>query len=407
MGVEVRTITDDELKAWGDAMTHGFMRASVPEGDYEFRRGMSHPDRNWAAFDGTSIVGTLRSFPTPLSLPGGGTVTSAALTAVTVSSTHRRQGLLTRMLAGDLDASVERDEPVGILIAAEFPIYGRFGYGSAADHNTLKLDVSRTRWVRDAEGTIEMVDEATIRREAPRVYQRYAAEQPGAIGRDDRWWDIAVRLIPFPAFPISEKFWVVCRDRRGKVVGYVSYTIDDHWVARRPENTVTIGELIGVDEEATLRLWQYVAQIDWVRTVSASDRSVDDPLHWQLVDARALRAYDRSDFLWVRPLDVPAFLSARLYPVEQRVVLEVVDDMGYATGRFALDGGPDGATCTKARTRPDLTLSASALGAISLGGTSVSTLARAGQIDEHKAGAAMRADALFRWTRAPWCNTWF
>ena len=29
--------------------------------------------------------------------------------------------------------------------------------------------------------------------------------------------------------------------------------------------------------------------------------------------------------------------------------LEVVDDMGYANGRFTLDGGPDGATCTKAR----------------------------------------------------------
>jgi hypothetical protein len=52
-------------------------------------------------------------------------------------------------------------------------------------------------------------------------------------------------------------------------------------------------------------------------------------------------------------------------------------------------------------------LSASALGAVSLGGPSVSTLARAGQIDEHKAGAVMRADALFRWSRAPWCNTWF
>ncbi len=408
MGVEVRTITEDELKAWGEAMTRGFMRAAVPEGDYEFRRGATDLDRAWAAFDGTSIVGTLRSFPTPLTLPGGASVTSAALTGVTVSATHRRQGLLTRMMLGDLDATVERDEPVGILIAAEFPIYGRFGYGSAADHNTLKLDVSRTafgsatprapwRWSTRPRSAVKH----------PGCTSATAPSSPAAIGRDDRWWDIAVRLIPFPAFPIAEKFWVVCRDRRSKVVGYVSYTIDDHWVARRPENTVTIGELIGVDEEATLRLWQYVAQIDWARTVSASDRSVDDPLHWQLVDGRALRAYDRSDFLWVRPLDVPALLSARRYPVEERVVLEVVDELGYANGRFALDGGPDGATCAKARTRPDLTLSASALGAVSLGGTSLATLAHAGQVDEHKAGAAMRADALFRWPRAPWCNTWF
>ncbi len=407
MGVEVRTITEDELEAWGTSMARGFMRPSPAEGDHEFRRGHTELDRAWAAFDGTSVVGTLRSFPTPLTLPGGASVTSAALTAVTVTATHRRQGLLTRMITGDLDSSVDKGEPVGILIAAEFPIYGRFGYGSAADHNILKLEVARTRWMHEAEGTVELVDEATARKEAPSVYERFRAQQPGAIGRDDRWWDIAFRIVKFPSFPVSEKFWALCRDRKGKVVGYASYTIDDHWVARRPENTVTIGELIGVDQEATLRLWQYVAQIDWVRTVSANDQSVDDPLHWQLVDGRALRASDRSDFLWARPLDVPALLSARRYPVEQRIVFEVVDDMGYASGRFALDGGPDGATCTKARTRPEITLSASALGAVSLGGTPLATLARAGQVDEHKAGAVMRADALFHWPRAPWCNTWF
>jgi predicted acetyltransferase len=293
------------------------------------------------------------------------------------------------------------------LIAAEFPIYGRFGYGSAADHNILKLDVSRTRWLREAEGTVELVDEATARKEAPAVYERFRAQQPGAIGRDDRWWDIAFRIVKFPSFPIAEKFWALCRDRRGKVVGYASYTIDDHWVQRRPENTLTVGEIMGVDDEATLRLWQYLAQIDWVRTVSANDRSVDDPIAWELVDGRAVRAHERADFLWVRPLDVPALLSTRRYPVDGRVTLEVVDDMGYANGRFTIEGGPDGATCTKARGRADVTLSASALGAVSLGGTSLSTLARAGQVDEHKAGAVTRADALFGWSRVPWCNTWF
>ena len=104
-----------------------------------------------------------------------------------------------------------------------------------------------------------------------------------------------------------------------------------------------------------MRLWQYLAQIDWVRTVSANDRSVDDPLAWQLVDGRAVRAHERTDFLWVRPLDVPALLSTRRYPVDGRVTLEVVDDMGYANGRFAVEGGPDGATCTKARGRAELT----------------------------------------------------
>lgn len=407
MGVEVRTIVDDEIEAFTSARNNGFMRPAA-EGAAEFMRESDQDlDRCWAGFDGTSVVATLRSFATPLTLPGGAMVPTAALTSVTTKATHRRQGLLTRMITPDLDNAAERGEVAGILIAAEWPIYGRFGYGNAADSCQLKLDVPRTRFLREATGTVEMVDAATARRECPPVYDRYQAAQPGAIERDGRWWDIATRIKAIPGFPLPERFWVLCRDKRGKVVGYVSYAVDDHWVDRRPENTATLGELIGVDEEATLRLWQYLAQIDWVQTITASDRSVDDPLHWQLHDARALRTYERGDFLWVRPLDVPGLLSSRRYPVEQRVVLEVVDDMRWAAGRFALDGGPDGATCKRVRTRPDLTLSASSLGALSLGGVSVATLARAAQVDEHRAGAAARADAFFRWPVMPWCNTWF
>ena len=256
------------------------------EGAAEFMRESDQDlDRCWAGFDGTSVVATLRSFATPLTLPGGAMVPTAALTSVTTKATHRRQGLLTRMITPDLDNAAERGEVAGILIAAEWPIYGRFGYGNAADSCQLKLDVPRTRFLREATGTVEMVDAATARRECPAVYDRYQAAQPGAIERDGRWWDIATRIKAIPGFPLPERFWVLCRDKRGKVVGYVSYAVDDHWVDRRPENTATLGELIGVDEEATLRLWQYLAQIDWVQTITASDRSVDDPLHWQLHDA--------------------------------------------------------------------------------------------------------------------------
>ena len=63
MGVEVRTITEDELEAWGRSMARGFMHVSPAEGDHEFRRGHTDLDRAWAAFDGTSVVGTLAVVP--------------------------------------------------------------------------------------------------------------------------------------------------------------------------------------------------------------------------------------------------------------------------------------------------------------------------------------------------------
>ena len=97
MGVEVRTITDDEHEAWTDAMMRGFLMEPRP-GLAEVNRPHQDLSRAWAAFDGTSIVGTLRSFASEVTVPGGAIVPSAALTNVTMRPTHRRQGIMRRMI---------------------------------------------------------------------------------------------------------------------------------------------------------------------------------------------------------------------------------------------------------------------------------------------------------------------
>ena len=116
MGVEVRTIVDDEIEAFTSARNNGFMRPAA-EGAAEFMRESDQDlDRCWAGFDGTSVVATLRSFATPLTLPGGAMVPTAALTSVTTKATHRRQGLLNIRPKGfAVDRAVEharRGDPV-------------------------------------------------------------------------------------------------------------------------------------------------------------------------------------------------------------------------------------------------------------------------------------------------------
>jgi predicted acetyltransferase len=147
--------------------------------------------------------------------------------------------------------------------------------------------------------------------------------------------------------------------------------------------------------------------LDLAGTVRAGDRPVDEVLPWLLVDSRHARAGERFDVLWARPLDVPALLGARTYGVPGKLVVEVVDAAGFAGGRFAVDGGPFGATCVPTTESADLTIGVSALGSVLLGGHPVRTLAAAGLVDEHKAGAVGRATRMFAGDRAPWCSTWF
>ena len=97
--------------------------------------------------------------------------------------------------------------------------------------------------------------------------------------------------------------------------------------------------------------------------------------------------------MWVRPLDVPALLTARRYTASGRVVIDVVDDQGLAGGRFVLEASPEGATCRASDEPADLTMPVRTLGAVSLGGMRLRALHAAGWCDELTAGAVTRADA--------------
>src|ERR687894_852777 len=125
MEIDVRTITDDEVGAWCTGLNIGFLN---PAGDVDAkaRRPGLFLDRTWGAFDGGTVVATLRSFRSQMTVPGGGALEASAVTAVATTPTHRRRGLASRLVAGELAASVERGEQVSILIASEWRIYGRF-----------------------------------------------------------------------------------------------------------------------------------------------------------------------------------------------------------------------------------------------------------------------------------------
>jgi predicted acetyltransferase len=124
-----------------------------------------------------------------------------------------------------------------------------------------------------------------------------------------------------------------------------------------------------------------------------------------LADGRAAARVDLFDCIWARILDVPATFGVRRSPRAGRVVVEVVDPLGLAAGRWCLDLGPDGAEVKPSDESPEVVLPVHALGAAYLGGRSVRRMFEAGWLDETAPGGVDRLDALLTTPTAPWSPT--
>ena len=409
MTIDVRRVRDDEFDAWSDAIDIGFI-SPQNRGDGPRRRPWFDLERCWGAFDEGTPVGSLRGIDLELTVPGGAAVRTDAISAVTVAPTHRRQGLLRRMMTGELEAARERGEPLAALIAAEYPIYGRFGYAPATEIGTCTLDATAARFVRELPGTVEIVDVATAHTEGAAVYDAVRALTPGAVSRTGAYWERQLGLAPREGEPSTKNvLHALCRDGDGRAVGYVAYKFGpERWIHGRPNNQVEALDLFAVNVEYEARLWKVLADHDWVVEVFSTElRRADELWRDLLVNRRAAWPSELWEGVWVRVLDAPAALGARRYEVPGRIVLRIVDKDGYADGTFALEGGPDGAACSRTAESAEVTLPVDVLAAIYLGGFSAARFERLGRIEEHAPGAVDRLTAMFRTAIAPWTPTTF
>jgi predicted acetyltransferase len=410
--VTVRAITPEELIDWVAAsQTAFFIWPGDPVSSAEARRKYFEYDRTIGAFDGEAILGTHRTFAFQLALPGGLNVPVSGVTNVAVRPTHRRQGILSRLVAHDLATCVARGDVASVLISAEWPIYGRFGYGPATWQAKWTLRARAATFAGDPAGSVEILRPEAARAVLPEIYGRYQAGQPGEITKPDWWWDVDLGLIEMPGRTTWRGSVAIHRDVAGVADGFVRYRGEEHWDDGIPDNTLVVDDLHGVTVEAELELWRYLAQTDLVASIQATTRRPREPMQWYLSDSRAARVTGLTEFLWVRPLDVERLLGGRTYDSDGDLVIEVLDQLdgkaGPAAGRYRLEAGADGSRCARTTAAPDLTISAAALGAASLGGTRLVDMTRAGGATEHRPGILQTADRLFRTAEDPWCSTWF
>lgn len=406
MTMELRAVAPGEWDHWYGRVHRAF--GGTFEGEpverREFWRSVTEFDRSLAMWDADEVVGTAGTFSFRLSVPGGALVPAAGLTMVSVQSTHRRRGVLTAMMRRQLDEVRGKGEPLAVLTASEPAIYGRFGYGCASQQLSLTVDTDRAGLVVPegaAEVRLRLLPAREALKECEAVYARRVPQRPGMLARQPGWEQEAL-LGRYSRPDGMGELLCVLAERDGEAVGFARYALKPEWQDGVPQGSVLLNSLEALDPAAYGALWRYLFDIDLTNRVVAGNRPVDDPLLHLVLDPRRCRPA-LFDGLFLRPVDIPAALTARTYSAPVDVVLEVRDPFcPWNEGRWRISGDATGARCEATAAPADLELSAVELGSAYLGGFSLEAMAQAGRVRELRRGALAEASAAFLGGTAPW-----
>jgi predicted acetyltransferase len=413
-GLDLRVVAPHDgspFDAWQQVVARGFLGTERSAEEIEASRERMGYRRMTGVYDPSAPVpdapvATFASWVAELTVPGGGSVAASAISSVTVSPTHRRHGIARAMMEGELRLAAAEGLPVAVLTVSESTIYGRYGFAPAAAAASWSIDVKRASWIGPVpEGRVDFVSRERWRELAADLHARVRGRDAGELDIPPSHLDGFAGTRP-DAKDAGGKRAVQYADATGAVQGLALYTVkenhDDFTKA-----TVDILWLLANGPDAYAALWRFFVELDLVAEVNAGELSVDEPLLWMISDQRAAKV-GVTDHQYVRILDVPAALAARRYGAAGRLLLDVSDPLGHATGRWLLVVDDEGVgSLAPAGDDEDavlVRLGVTELSAAYLGGVSLATLADAGRVESTDAALAAR---MFGWHRAPRLSFWY
>ena len=308
------------------------------------------------------------------------------------------------MLTQSLADAKERGELVSLLKAAEWPIYGRFGYWPAVLGSNYRLSVDPA-----GRSILRAADRPPAdRRRAGRDLPEPAAEvhPPGpaaaapATSTGPADWQRRLGLGGLRP-PGTRRAGLRARPQRrrpGRRLRHLAAN-DGDWFLRPDQAQAEVSEVLAATDDAYRALWHYLLNLDLVRVADAERLPGGRAAGVAAVRRPGRAAHlDRRQRMAAAAGRPGGAVGPPLRRAPTGWCCEVVDpDGGWAAGRFTLDGGPAHAECRAGTPAApaDLRLSQRALAAIYLGGNTVRSQQLAGLVDEETPGAAARLESMF------------
>ncbi|HEY8173961.1 MAG TPA: GNAT family N-acetyltransferase [Dehalococcoidia bacterium] len=411
MALEIRPYREEEAPAF-------YRVPSIVFGNYTLQPRAQEPGSGilpeWSlcAFEDGELATTYAAFPFSMRL-NGARATAAGVTFVGTLPWFRRRGHLRKIMETDFKRRYdEQQQPIAVLLASIAAIYQRYGYAICSSRYRYAIDPKLINFAPSLPkpaGTWREVkkDELPL---LQTMYRQFSEPRNGYLHRANVIWEGQVFAERADFEQMGGPSLVSVYEENGEPKGYVAYAAKHYeqysWDNAGPGQRLFVRDYVWHTPSAYRAMWELFKTFDLAVRVLVPAAPVDDPAFDIMLDPRELNA-TRGDWLLGRIIDLERALPIRPYG-EGRVVFNVVDEMcPWNADRWALEAGPEGATVTRTKDTPQLSLDVSTLAQILFGQLSPSLAVRYGRAEAaHDAPLALW-DNMWRTTYAPFCPDQF
>ncbi|AMM19212.1 hypothetical protein AX769_02520 [Frondihabitans sp. PAMC 28766] len=425
---DIRTFTPVLVNGTPDAATRDWIAATRIAFHQDGGDESIAQDARGAAADGRVLTGVYATHPLPGALGadwpvgtyagytktinvGGGALLDAYLISdVTVRPTHKRKGMLRRLMTERLRAAADSGLAIAALTASESGIYRRFGFGPATRLRSVVIrHEKRFALHLTPTGHTELAEAHSLSDIAREVFAGFHATTPGSIDRQHQLWQRRIGLQGDSGKPDDTmRAAIHYAEGSDAIDGYVTYRMKEVG----DDDVLEVVDLVASSPNAYLGLWAFIGSVDLVDRITSRSAPVVDPLLQAMVESRTLETDGEWDHVWLRILDPIAALSARPYAADGQLTLRVHDSLGFCEGVYELTAARGAGTLRQVDASTgaavaDLELDAATLASLYLGGTSAQVLAEAGLVTARTPEALALATGLFAPDRPVYGITYF
>lgn len=382
VSIEIRPATEadwEQIAAVDSRAFHNYMT----EESAAFARQALELDRFIVAVEDGMVIGVCGAYSLEITMPGGELLPLSGVTWVGVSVTHRRQGLLHKLMAALDQQAVDRSEPLMGLRASEGGIYGRFGYGPINRMREVAITQPQARLLEPGPPppkSVRILDGRDAVSAMADCWDRARRAHPGELSRTEA--DLRRRMHDAaPGVTVG-----VHAD------GFAAWKVAPKWTNGLADSTLDVLEFCAATPEAHEALWRTILSVDLVgEVVTQLAVTEHDRLPSLLVEPRVVRTTALLDGLWIKVVDPVAAFGARTYRTSEELVLTSGEHRWLVSN----------AECSITQQTPDLEVAPAALGPLLMGGRSATELAGLGLCSASGPDVLHLADALLGFEPRP------